>query len=226
MIHIESLTKSYGKIQVLKEIDLVISSGETHGIVGKNGSGKTTLFKCLIGLETCFGNIKADKGQPLKNITGYLPTNPPIINKITGYEFLRLLSISRGLTYKEKELENIFDLPLNRYVDSYSTGMLKKLALQGILLQRNEIYILDEPFNGLDYQSCIIVTELLRRMKEIGKTVLISSHIFSTLTDVCDYIHYLDEGVIAQTADKTQFKEIEKSLQNKLVGDGIKKIIF
>lgn len=226
MIQLESISKYYGNNQVLRGINLIIAKGETHGIVGKNGSGKTTLFRSLLGLEKCEGQIIIESDQTLKDVTGYLPTNPPIINRVTGKEYLTLLSAARKQSVDWKGFTNLFDLPLDQYIETYSTGMRKKLALQGILLQKNEVFVLDEPFSGLDYQSCIIVSELLNRMKNMGKTILLSSHIFSTLKETCDHIHYLDQGVIAQSAVNSQFDQIEKVLQQELVGDKLEGLDF
>ncbi len=224
MISIDSLSKSYVKNNVLNGITLSIKKGEIHGIVGKNGSGKTTFFKCLLGLVSSEGTIEFDSKENLKDIAGYLPTNPPILTKITGTEYLRLLCSARSITFYKDDLDNIFDLPLQEYIETYSTGMLKKLALMGILIQKNDVFVLDEPFNGLDYQSCLVLTALLNRMKELGKTIFISSHIFSTLKESCDFIHYLEKGVIVQTADKNSFDSIEQMLQKQLIGDKLKNL--
>jgi ABC-2 type transport system ATP-binding protein len=226
VISVNSLSKSYGSNKVLDGINLCFKPGEVHGIVGKNGSGKSTLFKCLLDLESSRGTIELDSNKKLKNVSGYLPTNPPILSKITGTEYMRLLCSARGLAFNGKEPENIFDLPLQEYIETYSTGMLKKLALMGILAQQNEVFVLDEPFNGLDYQSCLIVTALVHRLKEANKTIIISSHIFSTLKESCDFIHYLDNGVISRTADKEHFDEIEHTLQKELIVDKLSKLKF
>ncbi|MFK7953146.1 MAG: ATP-binding cassette domain-containing protein [Ekhidna sp.] len=226
MIKVKSLSKTFGKKEVLKGINLAFGKGEIHGIVGKNGSGKTTLFRSIIGLEKSEGSIESLFEHPLKNITGFLPTSPPIISKITTVEYLQLICNARGITFDRNGFENIFELPLDQYIETFSTGMTKKLALHGALLQKNEVFILDEPYNGLDYQSCLLVTEILKRIKEKGKTVIISSHIFSTLRDTCDYIHYLENGTINSTADRDHFDQIEKQLQQELIGDKIDHLIF
>lgn len=224
MIKIDSLSKAYGNKQVIKNIDLEIGSGEIHGIIGKNGSGKTTLFKCLAGLEKFEGKIDSSSSGVLKNETGFLSTTPPIISKITGNEYLKLMCSARNIKYDSKTQENIFELPLNKYIDTYSSGMMKKLAIHGVLLQKNQFFLLDEPFNGLDYQSNLLVIEIIKKLKSLGKTVLLSSHIFSTLQDTCDYIHHLKEGIIQQSVAKSEFPSIENFMKDELIGNKIDKL--
>ena len=220
MLNVKSLAKKYGKNQVLEDVNLCFQRGEIHGVVGKNGSGKTTLFNCLVGLQTFEGGVETSFEGPLKDVMGYLPTTPPIISRITGEEYLRLLCSAKKVAFNPLG-ENIFDLPLNRYIETYSTGMVKKLTFHGILLQKNEVFVLDEPFNGLDFQSCLLVIALLKKMREAKKTIILSSHIFSVLSETCDYIHYLKDGSIAQTVDKQGFKEAEIALHSELIGDKV-----
>lgn len=220
MIKVTSLTKKYGRNEVLKEVNLSLKRGEIHGLVGKNGSGKTTFFRCLVGMQSFGGDIETSFEQSLKDVTGYLPTSPPIISKITGEEYLRMLCSARKVDF-DRPVDNIFELPLNQYIETYSTGMMKKLAFHGILHQKNHFFVLDEPFNGLDFQSCLLVIELLKKMRKAGKIIVLSSHLFSVLSETCDYIHHLKNGFIAQTVNKMGFAEAEKSLHNELVGNRV-----
>jgi ABC-2 type transport system ATP-binding protein len=215
MIQLENITKSYGSKMVLKGINLDLEKGKVYGIVGENGAGKTTLFKCIAGLEPFEGSLKSEF-QPLKNHLGLLETNPAILTRITGWEYLKLLCSARGVEREDFEEQNIFELPLDLYAESYSTGMKKKLAFMAILLQKNEVFILDEPFNGVDIQSNILITELILKLKFLGKTVIISSHIFSTLSDTCDQIFLLKEGSILKSVSKNQFLELENELKNQI----------
>ena len=180
MIQIHALSKSYDDHLVLQDIHLQFSRGEIHGIIGENGAGKTTLFKCLAGLEDFKGSIAYDGGV-LKNETGFLPTIPYFLSRMTGYEYLNLLCNARGIIHRDIPKLNLFELPLKQYAETYSTGMQKKLAITGLLLQKNEVFILDEPFNGVDISSNMIIQEILIRLKQLNKTVIFSSHIFSTL---------------------------------------------
>lgn len=223
MIIIESLYKSYGNKNVLKNINLTFKKGEIIGVVGENGAGKSTLFKCMIGFENYDGLIEYDKGI-LKNVTGFLPTNPYFLSKITGLEYLQLLCNARNINASDIKEKNIFELPLNQYAETYSTGMKKKLALTGTLILNNEIFILDEPFNGVDIHSNIIIKEIILKLKELNKIVILSSHIFSTLNETCDKLHYLKNGEIIKSVSKSEFSEIEQDMRGLSVGNMIDKL--
>jgi ABC-2 type transport system ATP-binding protein len=217
MINIQSLSKSYGANKVLNDISLTLRRGEINGIVGDNGAGKTTLFKCIAGLESYDGLIEYNGGI-LKNETGYLATDLFFFSKMTGYEYLKLLIDARNLKGDNLRSSNIFDLPLNQYAENYSTGMKKKLALTGLLMQKNEVFILDEPFNGVDIHNNIIIQEIILKLKELNKIIIMSSHIFSTLNESCDHLHYLKDGVIKDSAIKGEFEKIENDMKGKSIG--------
>jgi len=223
MIKIKELNKYYGNNEVLKEINMEFLRGKVYGIVGENGAGKTTLFRCIAGLENYNGEI-ISQITPLKNHLGLLLSDPFFFSKITGKEYIRLLCNARNKKNINIDQKNIFDLPLNQYASSYSTGMKKKLAITAILLQENEYFILDEPFNGVDIQSNIVLTEIILKLKELNKTVLVSSHIFSTLSDTCDEIHLLRKGEQIKSVQKEDFKILEQEMKDFTIGNRIEKL--
>jgi len=223
MIKIRELNKHYGKNNVLKNINLDLSTGNVYGIVGENGAGKTTLFRCIAGLEDYSGEISSEF-SPLKNHLGLLLTEPFFFSKITGKEYIKLICNGRGIAVNDIESRNIFDLPLNQYASTYSTGMKKKLALTAILLLENKYFILDEPFNGVDIQSNIILAEIINKLRELNKIVLISSHIFSTLSDTCDQIHLLRKGELVKTVQRGDFKFLEEEMKTISIGNKIEKL--
>lgn len=211
MITIENLSKAYGKVKALDNVNLQFSAGKIYGIVGENGAGKSTLFRCIAGLEVHDGFIKSPF-DPLKNHLGYLETTPFMMSHITGWEYLKLVCSARHIKRSDFGDHNIFDLPLDQYAKSYSTGMKKKLALMALLLCNNDILILDEPFNGVDIQSNMLILEVIKRLRQMGKTILISSHIFATLSDICEEITLLSKGKIKGHYMPDQYRELEAQM--------------
>ncbi len=223
MIKIEKLSKQYGQIQALKSVNVTFEKGKVYGIIGENGAGKTTLFRCIAGLEKYDGQVTSDF-KNLKNHLGFLMTEPFFFSKITGTEYLRLLGNARNIKTLNIQENNVFDLPLSQYASTYSTGMKKKLALTAILLQGNACFILDEPFNGVDIESNILIVEIIRTLKALGKTVLIASHIFSTLAETCDEIHLLEKGELIKTVVKEDFEKLEHEMRDVTIGNRIEKL--
>lgn len=217
MISIQSLSKRYNEHHVLTNINLDLMKGEITGIVGENGAGKTTLFKCIAGLEPHKGIIQYEGNENLKNVLGYLPTDLFFFTNMTAYEYLKLLCNARSLSHRNINDGNIFDLPLAQFAEQYSSGMKRKLALTGLLLQRNDVYILDEPFNGVDLQSSLIIQEILLKLKALGKTIIMSSHVFSTLEDACDSMHHLQNGMIKTSVKKGDFHLIKNKMHNEAI---------
>ncbi|MBK8807269.1 MAG: ATP-binding cassette domain-containing protein [Bacteroidales bacterium] len=223
MIEIKNLSKNFGSHEVLKDINIQFDNGKVYGIVGENGAGKTTLFKCISDLEDYDGMIISNP-NPIKNHLGLLLTEPFFFQKITGKEYIQLLINARNIHIDDIDARNIFDLPLNQYASTYSTGMKKKLALTAILLQANDYFILDEPFNGVDIKSNIIITELIHKLKDLGKTVIISSHIFSKLSDTCDEIHLLSQGSFVRSVEKSDFSSLESEMKELTIGTKIDRL--
>ncbi len=223
MINIEKLSKSYGDKIILENITLDLKKGKVYGIVGENGAGKTTLFNCISGLEKHSGTINCEYGN-LKISLGYLQTEPYFFSKITGLEYLKLLCNARNLKPIDFVKKNIFDLPLNEYASNYSTGMKKKLAITALLLQENKFFILDEPFNGVDIHSNMIITEIIQQLKQLDKTILISSHIFSTLNETCDEIILLKNKTISMRVKKEEFSILENEMKDFSIGNRISKL--
>lgn len=224
MLSITNLSKKFGNKIILDDINIEFEAGKIYGIVGENGTGKTTLFRCISKLEESDGEINSTL-KPLKQHLGYIMAENYFLSKITGEEYIRLLLEARGLKNIEIKSKNIFDLPLQDYVESYSTGMKKKLIITATLLQNNSFIIMDEPFNGLDLSSSIVLTELIKILKHKGKTVILSSHIFASLMESCDVILKLENGKLSVPIAKEDFQALENELKSKLLPDNIEDFI-
>ena len=176
IIGMNNLSKSFGHLKVLNCISLTYEQGKIYGLAGENGAGKTTLFRCLTGLLPYEGTIRKRKEVKV----GYLPAECYFYSLITAREYIEFCLKAYGEQLSRTRLdeinEEVFHLPLDRYASAYSTGMKKKLAFLALYLQHPDVYILDEPFNGVDLKGCILLKNLLRRIKEQQKTVIVSSH--------------------------------------------------
>ena len=220
MIQLVEISKAFGSHVVLDRLSFTFEDNKVYGIVGKNGSGKTTLFHCMTGLESCKGEIVSER-RPLKNHIGYLPTELFFYKLMTGMEYVQFVCNARNQKIENIAARNIFELPLTDYISTYSTGMKKKLALFAILLQDVPYYIFDEPFNGIDFQSSVLVFDIIKALKQRGKTVIMSSHIYTTLTQTCDEICLLEDGNFKQQVLKADFDALEKSMHQEIVGNAL-----
>ena len=154
----------------------------------------------MTGVQTCALPIciRYD-GEPLSRAAiAYLETDSFFYPRITGRDYLSLFRCKYA-SFDFETLGSVFNLPLDDFVDSYSTGMKKKLALMGILSQEKRILMLDEPFNGLDLESVSVLQLILRRLAGASKLVIVTSHILESLSPLCDAIHLLQDGRIFQS---------------------------
>lgn len=211
MLTINKLNVSYNKsVNVIDNLCLTLSPKSIHGIVGLNGAGKTTLLNAVYGLKKSkSGTIKWNNKPISRKIISYLTTENFFYANITGKEYLNLF---KNNEFDNQKWNELFLLPLNKIIDTYSTGMKKKLAIMANLKQDKTIMIFDEPFNGLDIETSRILRSILLKLKNNGKTIIITSHIIETLTNLCDQIHYLEKGHIEYSKQKNEFKEFEQQL--------------
>ncbi|MDR2913979.1 MAG: ABC transporter ATP-binding protein [Tannerella sp.] len=198
---------------VINGLSYTMNGGEIHGIVGSNGVGKTTLLHALSGLLPFKGSIMHD-GLTLRNVA-FLQADPYFYPHLLGAEYLgffQALNPKSHIHYRT--LNKLFELPLDQkmYVEHYSTGMKKKLALMAVILQDRDVIILDEPFNGIDLVSNILISKLLKSLSQKGNTIIITSHILSVLTDISHSVLWLHHGNVYRTYKREQFKNIETEI--------------
>ncbi|QED60156.1 ABC transporter ATP-binding protein [Enterococcus durans] len=208
MIEFWNLTKNYGKKVALKELTLTIEQGKIFGFLGHNGAGKSTTIKSLVSIiEPSSGSIVVD-GKDLstnrleiKKKIGYVPDSPDIFLQLTAGEYWDLIAAAYEIepAQKEKrlaELTTLFDLGRNQEetIASFSHGMRQKTILIGTLLPDPDIWVLDEPLQGLDPQAAYDLKEMMRAHVAKGKTVIFSTHVLDTAQQLCDKIAILKKG--------------------------------
>jgi ABC-2 type transport system ATP-binding protein len=208
MIETKSLGKNYGSLSAVVDLNLVINKGDIFGFVGPNGAGKTTTMRILATLlEPTFGQAFIDgldvrkQGHKVRRIIGYMPDFMGVYDDLKVFEYLEFFAAAFGIESKKRKpiVEGVLeltDLQTKRAdtVDSLSRGMQQRLGLARVLIHDPKVLILDEPASGLDPRARIEMRELLRELKRMGKTIMISSHILSELEEICDQIGIIENG--------------------------------
>lgn len=212
MLVLKNVRIAYGSKIAINNLNLELANSMVYGLVGLNGSGKTTLLNAIYGSHRLEQGQISYNDKPLSRETiAYLPSENFFYSNISGIEYLNLFNTS-NLSFSVDQWNNLFGLPLNQEVKSYSLGMKKKLAILGTLKQDRPIIILDEPFNGLDLESTQLLLQILVKLKESGKMVILTSHILQTLTATCDIIHYLVNGNILFSRSPDMFDNLASDI--------------
>lgn len=208
MLKIENLCKNYGKFQAVKNLNLHIPKGEIFGFVGPNGAGKTTTMRIICGLlDATSGKVIADgidvinKPRELKSKIGYMPDFFGVYDDLKVTEYLKFYASIYNIKGIESDkicsdLLELVDLSDKKdfYVDSLSRGMKQRLCLARCLVHNPDLLILDEPASGMDPRARIEMKEILRTLKGMGKTIIVSSHILPELAELCTAIGIIDRG--------------------------------
>ena len=213
MLIIKELEKKYGKFKALNNLNLEINEGEIFGFIGPNGAGKSTTMKIVSGLllpdsgEVYVDEIDAIKNnKKLKEKIGYMPDFFGVYDNLKSYEYLEFYASIYGISGKDIKklsmdllelvnLENKYD----SYVDGLSRGMKQRLCLARCLIHNPKLLILDEPASGMDPRARFEMKNILKNLKEMGKTILVSSHILSELGEICTNLGIIEnEQMIGQ----------------------------
>lgn len=220
MIEIKGLTKKYGDFYALDHLDLTLNSGTIFGFVGANGAGKTTTFSILATLLAptsgdAWINGKSVITEPkeVRKAIGYMPDFFGVYDQLKVDEYLDFYGASYNLSKKSRErlipeLLELVNLTDKRYeyVDLLSRGMKQRLCLARALIHDPTVLILDEPASGLDPRARVEMREIIHRLKGLGKTILISSHILPELAEMCDEIGVIDHGKLIAHGNVAQIQ--------------------
>lgn len=230
MIKVTNLYKTFGKVEVLKGVDLSIKKGGIFAVLGPNGSGKTTLIKTILGMVIPNkGNIMINDQSVIKkhlyrNEIDYLPQIANFPNNLTVKELIKMIKNLRSKTTFDLELIDAFKINsfLDQKLGNLSGGTRQKVNLVLAFMFNSELIILDEPTTGLDPVSLILLKEIIQKEKQKGKTILITSHIMSFVEEVADEIVFLLDGKIYF---KGTVKELKTDTEQENLEQAIAKIL-
>ena len=207
VIKLENVSKVFKNKELYKDVNLSIAKGECIGIVGGNGTGKSVLFQIITGLlPTDSGKVYVndkllgEKGMDFPENVGILINEPGYIEYYSGLKNLKMLAQIRGLVDENHIRETMQMVGLNpddkTIVKKYSMGMKQKLGIAQAIMENQDIIVLDEPYNALDFQTNKDITSILEKLKNQGKTLLLTSHQHNYLEKLCDKIYCIDEKKI------------------------------
>lgn len=206
VLKIEGLTKRYGKITALNNLNLTIESGHVYGLLGPNGSGKTTTLGIILGIlkqdEGEFEWFNGQYGQYHRLRIGAILETPnfyPYLNADENLEIIR--HIKKDTNHNFDELLSLVDLKERRKskFSTYSLGMKQRLAIAGTLIGQPDVLIFDEPTNGLDPQGIAEVRTILKKIADSGKTVIMASHILDEVEKICSHVAIIKKGNLLAT---------------------------
>ena len=216
-IRAQGLSKDYGRDRGLFDLDLEVAAGEVFGYLGPNGAGKTTTIRLLMALirptrgrAEIFGLDCQSQSVEVKRLVGYIPGELPNFGGLRGREVIAYLGAMGGGVDPERvrSVCERLQLDLSRRYREYSSGNKQKLALVLALMHRPKVLILDEPTNGLDPLNQQVFYSLVRKEKEEGATIFLSSHILSEVEHVCDRVGIIRTGKLVNVARLQELHEL------------------
>ncbi len=226
MIECRELTKMYGDLYALNRLNLQLEPGDVYGFIGPNGAGKTTTMRILATLlNPTFGEASVcgysiyNKPREIRRAIGYMPDFFGVYDDMKVTEYLEFFAAAYrirgpGRAKKVDEVLELVDLGYKReaLVTSLSRGMTQRLGLARVLLHEPEVLLLDEPASGLDPRARIEMRKLLKRLRSMKKTIMVSSHILPELADICNKIGIIERGKLEFNGDvATAIRQVRQS---------------
>ena len=212
-ISVQNLSKSFGQERVLKNVSRDFEKGKIHGIVGNNGSGKTVLMKCICGFLIPDGGSITVNGERVgvdvdfPRDMGLIIETPGFLPNVTGIKNLEILaSLNKKIGLREiaASMRAVgLDPSMNKPVGKYSLGMRQRLGIAQAIMENPSLLILDEPLNGLDTHGVREMRQLIKGLKEQGKTILLASHNQGDIDELCDTVCEMDAGVMTMIREES-----------------------
>jgi ABC-2 type transport system ATP-binding protein len=228
------LSRQYGKVHAVEDLNLSIPQGSLFGLIGPNGAGKTTTLRMLAGLLApsageiwIAGELVRKDGEALQRRIGYMPDFYGVYEDLVVWEYLDFFARCHGLPAGRRkqvveELLDLVDLGEKRdaYVQTLSRGMRQRLCLAHALVHEPDVLLLDEPASGLDPRARVEMRELLRELGAMGKTIVLSSHILVELAELCDSIAIIEKGKVVTSGLLSEIRsqaQMSKRIRTRLL---------
>lgn len=225
VVRCEGLTKVYDEITALDELNLSIPRGTVFGYIGHNGAGKTTTIRILAGLlkpsrgraDICGVDVVRHRNK-IKSLVGYMPDSFGVYDQMRVWEYLDFFGAAFKIPRRKRRerLDYVLDITdatymRDRFVDTLSKGMKQRVGIARTLMHDPEVLLLDEPASGLDPRARVQMRQLLRKLADGGKTLLVSSHILPELAAICDRIGILHHGSLrAEGSIQTVLRDLQR----------------
>jgi ABC-2 type transport system ATP-binding protein len=235
VIELRKLTKKYGELFAVKEIDLELSKGDVFGFIGPNGAGKTTTMRMLAtllnptwGEAYVAGYSIYTRPKEIRRIVGYMPDFFGVYDDMKVVEYLEFFAAAYRIRGPQRrkicdEVLDLVDLGYKReaLVTSLSRGMTQRLGLARVLLHDPQVLLLDEPASGLDPRARIEIRRLLKHLRDMGKTIMVSSHILPELADICNKIGIIERGelIVNEEVEAVMRRVRKQTVLNVAVAD-------
>ena len=219
-VRASGLVKDFGSTRALAGLDLTVNAGEVHGFLGPNGAGKTTTMRILLGmLRASGGEVTLLGGDPWRETAAlhrrlaYVPGEVNLWPNLTGGEVIDLLAALRGglVPARRTELLERFELDPTKQIRAYSKGNRQKVALVAAFASDVELYLLDEPTSGLDPLMETVFQDVVRAVRDRGRTVLLSSHILSEVEALCDRVTIIRNGRAAESGTFAELRHLTRT---------------
>ncbi|HTS76730.1 MAG TPA: ABC transporter ATP-binding protein [Bryobacteraceae bacterium] len=230
-IEVRDLRKLYGEKAAVDGLTLTVPRGCFFGFLGPNGAGKTTTIKMLMGLApptsgsiSLLGLPMPERALEIKRLIGLVPDESLLFDHLTGGEFIefvgRIYGLDRAVARERaSELMDLFELGASRrkLINEYSKGMRKRVAMAAALIHRPQLYLMDEPFEGVDAVGARLMKDILLEQVRHGATIFLTSHVLEVVERLCDRVAIINEGRVVRDGSMAELREGSVTLEDAFV---------
>jgi ABC-2 type transport system ATP-binding protein len=230
-IEVQNLRKIYGDKAAVDGLNISVPRGSFFGFLGPNGAGKTTTIKMLMGLAPptsgtiqLLGLPMPERAMEIKQLIGLVPDESLLFDHLTGAEFIefvgRIYGLERGIARERSvELMELFELSVSsrKLIAEYSKGMRKRVAMAGALIHRPQLFLMDEPFEGVDAVGARLMKDILLEQVRHGATIFLTSHVLEVVERLCDRVAIINEGKLVREGSMAELRGASDTLEDAFV---------